>query len=568
MIVELNISNFAIIDDLKINFVKGFNILTGETGAGKSIIVEGMGMILGQRANRDLVRKGSQKSTLEGLFYLEDPVKDTVNEILKDYGIDIDPNNYLLISREIHKSGRSVSRINGRTVTLTMLNKITVNLVDIHGQHEHQSLLNISNHMKLIDTFGDKELKSLLQNVEEEYRKLQNEKDKLSDISINNIEKDREIDILRYQIDEINRASLLEYDEKNIVSEYEKMKNIKEIGYNLGEVSDLINNNDYNDISILDNINKCVSKMNDIKKYDSNLTQYNKILEDISFQVQDLGISIRNYLENLEVNEENFKLLEEKIDITNSVKKKYGNTIEEILQYKSKIENRLEMLLNNEKIIENINNNIIIIEDNLTDYCTKITEIRKELSKSIEVYITKELEDLNMDDVVFKVDFQKIDKFTMSGWDKIEFLISTNKGEDLKPLTKIVSGGEMSRIMLAFKSILAKYDNIPCLIFDEIDTGISGRTAQIVGEKIKMLSSNHQIICISHLPQIAALADTHFIIEKDILKDKTRTVVRRLNKSERIDELSRLLGGVDLTNTTKQHAEEMLEMSKKLKFKN
>lgn len=568
MIVELNISNFAIIDDLKINFVKGFNILTGETGAGKSIIVEGMGMILGQRANRDLVRKGSQKSTLEGLFYLEDPVKDTVNEILKDYGIDIDPNNYLLISREIHKSGRSVSRINGRTVTLTMLNKITVNLVDIHGQHEHQSLLNISNHMKLIDTFGDKELKSLLQNVEEEYRKLQNEKDKLSDISINNIEKDREIDILRYQIDEINRASLLEYDEKNIVSEYEKMKNIKEIGYNLGEVSDLINNNDYNDISILDNINKCVSKVNDIKKYDSNLTQYNKILEDISFQVQDLGISIRNYLENLEVNEENFKLLEEKIDITNSVKKKYGNTIEEILQYKSKIENRLEMLLNNEKIIENINNNIIIIEDNLTDYCTKITEIRKELSKSIEVYITKELEDLNMDDVVFKVDFQKIDKFTMSGWDKIEFLISTNKGEDLKPLTKIVSGGEMSRIMLAFKSILAKYDNIPCLIFDEIDTGISGRTAQIVGEKIKMLSSNHQIICISHLPQIAALADTHFIIEKDILKDKTRTVVRRLNKSERIDELSRLLGGVDLTNTTKQHAEEMLEMSKKLKFKN
>lgn len=568
MIVELNISNFAIIDDLKINFVKGFNILTGETGAGKSIIVEGMGMILGQRANRDLVRKGSQKSTLEGLFYLEDPVKDTVNEILKDYGIDIDPNNYLLISREIHKSGRSVSRINGRTVTLTMLNKITVNLVDIHGQHEHQSLLNISNHMKLIDTFGDKELKSLLQNVEEEYRKLQNEKDKLSDISINNIEKDREIDILRYQIDEINRASLLEYDEKNIVSEYEKMKNIKEIGYNLGEVSDLINNNDYNDISILDNINKCVSKMNDIKKYDSNLTQYNKILEDISFQVQDLGISIRNYLENLEVNEENFKLLEEKIDITNSVKKKYGNTIEEILQYKSKIENRLEMLLNNEKIIENINNNIIIIEDNLTDYCTKITEIRKELSKSIEVYITKELEDLNMDDVVFKVDFQKIDKFTMSGWDKIEFLISTNKGEDLKPLTKIVSGGEMSRIMLAFKSILAKYDNIPCLIFDEIDTGISGRTAQIVGEKIKMLSSNHQIICISHLPQIAALADTHFIIEKDILKDKTRTVVRKLNKSERIDELSRLLGGVDLTNTTKQHAEEMLEMSKKLKFKN
>lgn len=566
MIVELNISNFAIIDDLKINFTKGFNVLTGETGAGKSIIVEGINMILGQRASRELVRKGKGKSTLEGLFYLEDPVKVDVDTILKEYGIDIDPNNYLLISREIYTNGRSVSRINGRVVTLTMLNKITTNLVDIHGQHEHQSLLNVDNHMKLVDTFGNKESRNLLRNVKEKYGELQEEVKKLKEFSINNIEKDREIDLLKYQIDEINSANLLKYNEDENFKEYEKLSNIKEIGYGLGEVSDMIHNYNYNDFSILDSINKCISKMNDIKDFDNELMEYNKVLEDINFQLQDLSMNIRNYLENLEVDGERLEFLEERIDTINKIKKKYGNTIGDILQYRDTIENRLEILLNNEEAIKKIKNDIKIIETKLMNYCTKLTRTRKKMSKIIEDAITKELKELNMNNVVFKVKFDRLEYFTSNGWDKIEFLISTNKGEDLKPLSKIISGGEMSRIMLAFKNILADYDSIPCLIFDEIDTGISGRTAQIVGEKIKMISKNHQIICISHLPQIAALADTHFVIEKHTIEDKTNTIVRKLNDDERINELSRLLGGVDLTDTTKLHAKEMLEMSKKLNF--
>lgn len=566
MIVELNISNFAIIDDLKINFAKGFNVLTGETGAGKSIIVEGISMILGQRASRDLVRKGREKSTLEGLFYLEDPVKVQVNTILKKYGIDIDPSNYLLISREIHTNGRSVSRINGRVVTLTMLNKITTNLVDIHGQHEHQSLLNVDNHIKLIDTFGDKELRDLLENVKGKHEELQEEVKKLKKLSLNNIEKDREIDLLKYQIDEINSANLLKYDEEEVLKEYEKMFNIKEIGYSLGEVSDIIHNNNYNNFSILDNINKCISKMSGIKDYDNELVQYNKVLEDINFQLQDLSVNIRNYLESLEIDGERLEFLQERIDTINKIKKKYGNTVEDILQYRNAIEIRLEILLNNEESIKKIKNNIKVIETELMNYCIKLTKIREKLSKNIEISIMKELGELNMNNVVFKVNFDRLENFTSNGWDKIEFLISTNKGEDLKPLSRIVSGGEMSRIMLAFKSILADYDSIPCLIFDEIDIGISGRTAQIVGEKIKMISNNHQIICISHLPQIAALADTHFVIEKYTIEDKTNTIVRKLDDDERINELSRLLGGVDLTDTTKLHAKEMLEMSKKLKF--
>lgn len=302
MIVELNISNFAIIKDLKINFTKGFNVLTGETGAGKSIIVEGISMILGERASKDLVRTGSEKSTLEVLFFLENPTK--TNEILKEYGIDIDPNNYLLISREIHANGPSVSRINGRTVTLIMLNDITSNLIDIHGQHEHQSLLNTDNHIKLIDIFGDDELRVLLRFVKEKHENLLKEKKKLKELSLNSIEKDREIDLLKYQIDEINSADLLKYDEELIIKEYTKMSNIKEIGYNLGEIADNLNNNDYNNVSILDSINRSITKMNGIKDFDDDLNQYNKMLESISFELQDLYRNIIDYLGKLEIDEE------------------------------------------------------------------------------------------------------------------------------------------------------------------------------------------------------------------------------------------------------------------------
>ncbi len=564
MIVELNISNFAIIDDLKINFTSGFNVLTGETGAGKSIIVEGIGLILGGRASRDLIRTGRDKASLEGLFYLEDP--DKINILLNNYGIDADPNNYLLISREIHANGRSISRLNGRVVTLTMLNDITSNLVDIHGQHEHQSLLNVDNHIKLIDSFGDKKLTSLLDEINKNYKKLNSEKKKLKELSLNNMERDREIDLLRYQLDEIESANLLDYNEEECIKEYTIISNVNEIRYNLAEVKEIINSDDYNHISVLDSINKTISKIDEIKDFDNELERYVNILEDIVFQLEDLSRDMMNYIDGLEFNEERLVFLEDRLNIVNNLKKKYGNTVEEILQYKERIKNRLEILTNIEEEIKKTEKQISFIEKELMKYCTGLTNIRKTLGKNLEVLVTKELQELNMNNVVFKISHNKLDYFSPNGWDKIEFLISTNKGEDLKPLHKIISGGEMSRIMLAFKSILADADNIPCIIFDEIDSGISGRTAQIVGEKIKMISKNHQVISISHLPQIAALADTHFVIEKKISKNHTKTIVRKLDNDERIDELARLLGGVDLTNTTRLHAKEMLEMSKKLEI--
>lgn len=562
MIIELSIKNFAIIDNLKINFTKGFNVLTGETGTGKSIIVESIGMILGQRANRNLVRSGKDKAILEGVFYLENPQK--INMILDRYGIDKDPENYLIITREIFSNGRSVSRVNGRTVTLIMLNDITSNLVDIHGQYEHQSLLQIENHIKLIDTFGDYELKRLLEQVEGKYKELSQEKRKLKDLTLDSIERDREMDLLKYQIEEIENSNLDKLDEEELLSEYNKISNIKEIEMVLGETANIMKDDGYNNYSIVDSINRCISNMNKIKGYGEEFEEYVKTLEYINYELQDLYRNIVNYLEKLDMDNERLMELEERIDTINKLKRKYGNSIDEILQYKDKIKERYNVLLNVEQAIEKINTNISIMEEELSHNCSKLTDLRKKISKSIEKMITQELKDLNMNNVVFKVDFKRLERFTEIGWDKIEFLISTNKGEDLKPLSQIVSGGEMSRIMLAFKRILADYDNIPTLIFDEIDTGISGRTGQVVGEKMKMISKNHQVICISHLPQIAALADTHFLIDKETVDDKTTTIVRKLEDEERIDELSRLLGGVDLTDTTKLHAKEMLEMSKRL----
>lgn len=562
MIVELSINNFAIIDNVKINFEKGFNVLTGETGAGKSIIIEGISMILGQRANRNLIRSGEERAIIEGVFHLEDPVE--INETLEEHGIDIDPNNYLIITREIYNNGRTISRVNGRVVTLSVLNDITANLVDIHGQHEHQSLLDSRTHIKLVDSFGNEELKSLLETVNKKYRVLQEEKNRLKELSQNVENIEREIDLLQYQLKDIDSADIFNLDEDEIMSEYNKLNNIKDIAFNLGQVIDMLNSDDYSGYSIINGISKCRLNLNNIEKYDGALKEYNNILESVEYELKDLYISIKDYLENLELDEERLIILEEKIDLLNSLKRKYGNTIEDIIEYRNSIEAKLNNLLNNERAIEETNKRIKSLEKELMNDCFKLTDLRKRISKKLEANITKELEELNMKNVVFKINFDRHDYFTTEGLDKIEFLISTNKGEELKPLSKIVSGGEMARIMLAFKKILSQYDNIPTLIFDEIDTGISGRTAQIVGEKIKSISKNHQVICISHLPQIAALADVHFLISKEVIDDKTFVAVKKLDYNERIDELSRLLGGVNLTNTTKLHAKEMLDMSKSL----
>ena len=563
MLVELNIRNFAIIEELQIRFTKGLNILTGETGSGKSILIEAIGIILGSRTSKDLIQTGHDKAFLEGVFYIEDST--VIVPILDKYGVDFAEDNLLIITREIYLNSPTISRVNGKILNLSMLNDITAKLIDIFGQHEHQSLLDMSKHQMLVDSFGDKELIKLKSIIKSNYEDMVLEKRRLKSLSIDSGERDREIDILNFQIQEIEDARLTKDDEYNIENEYKKLSRVEEISFAAKEVINSISLDSYENKNILDLMSRNIQAINNVKKFDQDLEPFYVELENIRSELQDLNRSISNYLEGIEIDAERLTFLGERLNLINKLKKKYGNSIEEILDFRDKSLERLEKLNNHEKELEKTNKKIAALESSLREDSENLSNKRKEISSILEQEIKKELISLNMNKVNFQVDFKRNSEFGIEGYDKIEFMISTNLGEDLKPLSKIASGGEMSRIMLGFKSILADFDKIPTMIFDEIDTGISGRTAQVVGEKIYKISKEHQIICISHLPQIAALADSHFVINKVVLDNKTKTIVNRLSDDGRIEEMARLLGGVDLTNTTIKHASEMIEMSKKIK---
>lgn len=560
MLKELSIKNFAIIDDLKIEFDHGLNLLTGETGSGKSIIIEALGLVLGGRSRKDLIRTGQQKAFVEALFYVEENIK----ALLSKYGYDAEE-DILIISREISANYPSITRLNGRPITLNILSNITPNLVDIFGQHEHQSLLNVENHQILIDSLGDKEHKELLEKISFNYDKYIDEKKKLEEMLISSSERERELDLLKYQLEEIDNANLSLEDEFEIENNFKKYSNVQTIQIGLGNVLENLDSSDYDKGSILNLLNNSISILNNIKSFDNDTNKYLDRLNELRYELQDMTRDINNYLESIEIDEEKLIYYRDRLDLVNKLKKKFGFTIDKIFEYRNKISEEYENLVNYEKRIEEINNNLKIYEDILIKDSLLLRDKRIKISKSLEKKLTEELKELNMRNIVFKVNFKPKEKLSSDGMDEIEFLISTNPGEDIKSLSKIVSGGEMSRIMLGFKNILADNDKIPTLIFDEIDTGISGRTAQIVGEKICKISKNHQVISISHLPQITALADSHFNIYKESQNGMTITKIKKLTYDERVKEMARLLGGVNVTETTLNHAKEMLSMSKKIK---
>jgi len=563
MLLELYINNFAIIENLRISFNSGLNILTGETGTGKSIIIDAINLILGGRATKDYIRAGADKAVIEALFSVRS--NKNIKHILDDYGIEYEEDNTILITREINISGKSVSRINGRIVTLSMLNEITNKIIDIHGQHEHQSLLYTEKHIEIIDSLGKDQIYDNKVKVSEEYLKLSMLKNRLKELTTNEMEKERKLDLLKFQLNEIDEANLQNNEEDELTTQYSVLSNIEEISNTINETVEKLNVSSYREKSIIDQLNSIYSMLSKISKHDEKINIFTNNLESIIYELKDLLYDLRNYSESIELNPEKLMQLEERLGLINKLKRKYGKTVQEIIEYRQIISEELNTLLNCEEEINNIRAQIRITEEVLKKHCDTLTVERKKISSMLENLITEELNELNMSNVSFKIKIDKFKNFTRNGIDKIEFLISTNPGESLKPLSKIVSGGEMSRIMLAFKSILAEVDNIETLVFDEIDTGISGRTAQIVGEKITKISNSHQIICITHLPQIAAMADTHFMINKKVVDNVTLTEIKSLKYNERINELSRLLGGFKLTDITMKHAAEMLEMSKKIK---
>jgi DNA repair protein RecN (Recombination protein N) len=545
----------------------GLNVLTGETGSGKSIIIEALGMVLGGRGTRDLISTGADRAILQAVFVLEDE-NDSIRSFLDEQGIPIDEDGLLIISREISINSPSISRINDKVVTLTILNKISHRLVDIFAQHEHQSLLNTSNHKTIIDSFGDHKHRNLLDEIASIYQGYKENRQLLSEMDIDVMERERLIDLYRFQIDEIDSLQLTPYDDEEIEDDYRKLSNVMEITQGLGQVVEYFSGDGYDTMSLLDSINKSIALLSNISEYDKDLLPLLDRLREANYELQDLNNEFKYYMDNIQLDEERLNILSERLDLVNRLKKKYGNNVQSILDYRDSTEEALDKLLNHENEIRVLREKLREQEEDLYGLSKKLSESRRSLALDLEEAITRELDELNMHNVRFKVDFKESPNLASDGIDKIEFLISTNLGEDLKPMSKIASGGEMSRIMLGFKSILAKYDGIPTLIFDEIDSGISGRTAQVVGEKIHKISKERQVISISHLPQIAAMADSQYSIYKEIKKGRVTTFIKKLDEEERVLELAKLLGGVDLTETTINHVKEMLQMTKKLKMEN
>ncbi len=563
MLRDLRVKNFALIDEVEINFTEGLNVLTGETGAGKSIIVGALEMLLGGRASTDVIRSDKSSAYIEAVFAPAN-IRE-VNKILSQSGIETE-GEIILLTREIKLNGRNISRINGQLATLGMIRRICQYFVDIHGQHKHQSLLNAKLHLQLLDEYITGDIAEIKDKIKEYFTEINDIEADLNNKNIDEKEKSRRLDLLNHQIREIKEAGLKEGEYKDLKEKYNKLNNMEEIYKITGNIYEKINGENYNNISVLDIMGDLISELKTIKQYDSRIQDFFENLENIFYQLQDMAFEIKNYNQTLEYNREELVKIEERIDLINTLKRKYGDNVKEILDYLQELEQEVNELESRDKLIIKLKEKKEKLILKYEKQAQILSKIRKEQAKKLEKNIKNELKDLAMENTLFKIDFAE-KNVSEDGTDKVEFLIRTNPGEDLKSLVNIASGGELSRIMLALKTIIAEIDKVDTLIFDEVDKGVGGKTAQKMAEKMVKISKKRQIICITHLPQIASMADNHIFISKKTEKGRTHTIINNLKKNEKKKELARMLGGVKMTDTTLKHAQEMLEMAEKQKNK-
>ncbi|MDU5184508.1 MAG: DNA repair protein RecN [Peptoniphilus harei] len=551
MLLELNIENFAIIENMKIEFELGLNVLTGETGSGKSIIIDSLGLVLGQRANKDIIKKGKDRAFIEAVFSSYD---EETKDLLLEYGIE--SGDLVVVSKEIREKGPTITRVNNRTVTSQILSKISSRLIDIFAQHESISLMDNKNQLKLIDDFSGKDQGELIENLKDLVHEINFLKNEYYEKSTMEQNKDREIDLLEYQIKEIEDAGLSDYDDEELYDDFNVLNNMTDTLIKLSEAKSLINEG-YETSSLEDILDKVIANVVEVTRYNKDLKEVEENLEDIRFRISDIAKDLDRYVSSSEVDEERLQFLRERIDLVNNLKLKYGNNVKAINSFYEEISERLRFLQNFEDNLNKLLKKIEEKEAEATVLAEKISQKRKKTSEILEKKVEEEINKLNIKDAKFKIEIKE-KELSFDGIDKIEFLIAPNLGQDLMPMAKVASGGEMSRIMLGFKSIIAEKDNIPTLVFDEIDTGISGKTAQIVGNKIKEVSKDRQVIVISHLPQIVALADTHFAIKKDVVNNSTISTIDKLNYDERVNEVARLIGGMNVSEIAIETAKEMI----------
>lgn len=573
MLQQLQIQNIAIIDKVEIELGEGLNVLTGETGAGKSIIIDSINAILGERLSKDLIRAGKDKALVEAVFIIDD---DRLKSFFDEFGIEPEEDGTLIISREFTLGGKSSCRINGKIATVSMLKHVGELLIDIHGQHDNQSLLRTDSHIDLLDSFGDESIHLLKNRYSNSLNKYREIKDRLKLLSGDKNDRERKIDFLKFQIDEIRKAKLKSNEEEELNKQRAILQNSEKIIATLSKVYELIGVGSKTEKSASDNIGEAVSIMGEISKLDQKYAEVLKRLEGISFELEDITCEIRNNRDEVEYDPELLEQIEERLDLIFKLKKKYGDSIEKVKEFMENAQQELNEILNNEELVNKLRDELKKADEELFLVAKDISSKRKSAAKMLEEKIGYELQDLEMKNATLKVNLEfdeSIDesgarRYNHNGLDKVEFLISTNAGEPLKPLAKIASGGEMSRIMLAIKTILANVDKISTLIFDEIDIGISGKAAQKVGEKMSYISKNHQVISVTHLAQIACMADNNYYIEKSANARSTSTKVRKLDYNEVKNEVARIIGGTNISDITIKHAEEMIEYAKKYKSDN
>ena len=557
MLKNIHVKSFALIDEVEINLASGLNVLTGETGAGKSIIIDAVNFALGQRVPKDVVRDDAEYALSELVFEIND---DKTKERLNQFDIPLDDNE-VLIQRKI-TNGKSTARINGETVTLSTLKLIAAGLIDIHGQHDNQSLLSKTSQQNLLDTILSDELKELLIRMKYTYVNLNN---KISEYEqLNTKEAEKEIAFLQYELNEIDSASLHEGEDEALESDYKKMNNSKRIA-DLVSGTHRITGYDSEGAGSL--IGRALSMIRQASSIDDDAKDLELILNDIDGLLNDFNRSIADYEMSLDFSDEDYKNTEDRLNLINSLKNKYGKSIKEILDKRDEFEDELNRLLNADEYKSALLSEITSLKKEAYKLCKEISAIRKKGANKLSGEIAEALLDLNFLDSQFEIKVTSDEEnMKQSGYDDIEFFISTNPGEALKPLNQVASGGEMSRIMLAIKSVCAN-DSTATLIFDEIDTGISGRTAQKVSEKMSRIAKEHQVIVVTHLPQIAAMADTHFEISKSVNNGRTITSIETLSEEGKIKELARMLGGVTITDKVLENAKDMKKQADEIKHK-
>ncbi|CEW82540.1 DNA repair protein RecN [Streptococcus pneumoniae] len=555
MLLEISIKNFAIIEAISLNFEKGMTVLTGETGAGKSIIIDAMNMMLGARATTDVIRHGAPKAEIEGLFSVEN--SRLLQEIFDEQGLEL--GDEIIIRREILQNGRSISRVNGQMVNLSVLRAIGQHLVDIHGQHDHEELMRPQLHIQMLDEFGDAafwDLKETYQTSFDAYRKMRKQ---VLEVKKNQQEHKARIEMLEFQMAEIEAANLQAGEDLALNQERDKLLNHKNIADTLTNAYSMLDNEDF---SSLANVRSAMNDMESVEEYDPEYREISSSLSETYYVLEDISKRLEAIIEDLDFDGNRLMQVENRLDLLHTITRKYGGTVDDVLLYFAKITEEHNLLTGNNLSSEDMEAELKKLEVNLVNLAGQLASARHNLAQQLEAEIKQELQDLYMEKAQFQVRFSK-GKFSREGNEMVEFYISTNPGEDFKPLVKVASGGELSRLMLAIKSAFSRKEGKTSIVFDEVDTGVSGRVAQAIAQKIHKIGQHGQVLAISHLPQVIAIADYQFFIEKVSNDHSTVSTVRLLTVEERVEEVAKMLAGDDVTEAALTQARELLRNREK-----